>query len=464
MLTNTNFKRVFSFLFFFLSASVFWTGCHNQDSGSAPHFQNLPAWANEAVVYELFVRDFTPQGTFKATQEKIPYLKELGVDIVWLMPIYPIGQKGRKGSLGSPYSVQNYYEVNPEFGTKQDFKNLVRAIHQAGLKIIIGFVPNHSANDYVEMAQHPDWFMRDQNGKFTREVQDWSDITDFNYDNPDLRKHIIEILKYWIREFDIDGYRFDVAGMVPDDFWRQAVPAMRSVKEELFLLAEWEDHKFIDFGFSADYNWKMLHAFQDLQTHSKTVGQMLQIYQTKYEQYFPEGRFLSFIENHDEQRAVKKFGIDRLEPYAAFIFTTPGLPLLFMGQEFGDTNYNASASLFEKVTINWQDFDSTLFSFYKKLTELRHAFPFNAGQWQVVHHDNQTRTLVYSNILNNQAVVAVLNFDDKAQTVAFEIPDTLHFIMDRPVVEWLTGKEISLQKSNRLTMQPFSAKILVAID
>lgn len=436
-------------------------GCKSQETKTNKDFELVPAWAKDAVIYELFVRDFTPEGTFKAAEAKIPYLKDLGVDIVWLMPIYPIGEKGRKGTLGSPYSVKNYYQVNPEFGNKEDFRSLVQAVHQAGMKIIIGFVPNHSANDYVEMANHPDWLMRDANGNFTREVKEWSDITDFNYDNPRLRLHIIDIMKYWIEEFDIDGYRFDVAGMVPDDFWKQAIPEIRKVKPDLFLLAEWEDHKFIDFGFSADYSWKILHDLYDLRKYSKTVSQVVKTYQSKYDRYFPEGRFLNFIENHDEQRCIKKFGKTVFKPYTAFVFAMPGLPLLFMGQEFGDVTYNGSGSLFEKVTISWQAFDSTIFHFYKKLVDLRHNFPVNKAQCQKLKIDDQQRTMVIAETFEDKALLLILNFSNQTQKVSFSLPAYLDQLVNKSVLEWFSGKRIKLSENNEIPVSANDVKILL---
>ncbi len=435
--------------------------CQKQENLQKPISESVPEWAKQAVLYELFVRDFTPEGTFKSIQQKIPYLKKLGVDIVWLMPIYPIGEKGRKGTLGSPYSVRNYYEVNPEFGTKEDFRDLVETIHKAGMKVIIGFVPNHSANDYVEMAAHPDWFMRDEKGNFTREVAEWSDITDFNYDNPQLRQHIIDILKYWLSEFDVDGFRFDVAGMVPDDFWRQAVPEMRKVKSDIFLLAEWEDKKFIDFGFSADYSWSVLHTLKDVYKGKKTVSQLVQAYENKLANYSPDGMFINFVENHDEPRAVLVFGKQHFKPFAAFTFTVPGMPLLFMGQEFADTDYSSWRSLFEKEPIDWADFDSTTYRFYKTLVDLRHSFPLNFSQWQVLHISDETKTLAYAVHNSDGCLIAVLNFNAAGQRINFSLPETLSPFTGKEAKEIFSGEKIKLSKEFEVELQPYDVKVFL---
>jgi glycosidase len=439
---------------------LFLLSCSHHSDNSGKYTKNIPSYARNAVVYELFIRDFTPEGTFQAARQKIPYLKNLGVDIVWIMPIYPIGEKGRKGSLGSPYSVKNYFEVNPEFGTKEDFKRLVQEIHHAGMKVIIGFVPNHSANDYVEMEKHPDWFMRDSQGNFTREVKDWSDITDFNYDNPELRKHIISIMKYWIENFDIDGYRCDVAGMVPDDFWKEAVLELRKVKPDLFLLAEWEDYKFIRFGFTADYSWKLLHTMKDVHAGNKGISSLMEVFRSKYEHYFPSGMFLNFLENHDEPRSVQIFGKNHIQPFASFIFTIPGIPLLLMGQEFGDTSYSSWRSLFEKEPINWAQFDSSLYKMYRRLIELRHTFPFNEAKFDVILNSNRQNLLIYALNYRQKTVLVAVNLSDKDQSLDFT-----EFISKYPYLSgnyqnWYSGNSVSIRPGISLSVKPNTAVIL----
>lgn len=440
------------FLLFFLLS------CSKENSARTKN-QNFNDLVNKAVVYELFVRDFTPEGTFKATEEKVPYLKKLGVDIIWLMPIYPIGEKGRKGTLGSPYSVQNFFEVNTEFGTKEDFRSLVKAIHKAGMKVIIGFVPNHSSNDYIEMKNHPDWFMRDKDGNFTREVKDWTDITDFNYDNPELRKYIFSIMKYWIQEFDIDGYRCDVAGLVPDDFWREAIPEIKKIKKDLFLLAEWEDKKFIDFGFTADYSWSILHTLRDLHQNKKKVSDLVQIYSKKLKKYRPNGLFMNFLENHDEPRSVILFGKNHIEPYATFSFTTPGIPLLLMGQEFGDTSYNSWRSLFEKEVLDWEHFDSSLYNMYSKLIQIHHSFPINESQWDTLMIMDKEKILGYSlTSPSEEKLIILLNFSGQEQTLKVSEIYKEGIELKGEYHELLHGKKITLEED--LALPPYSASIL----
>ncbi len=330
-----------------------------------------PEWARKGVLYEVFPRVYTAQGNFRALQEKLPYIKELGIDIIWIMPIYPIGEKGRKGTLGSPFSIKDFRKINPEYGSEADFRALVEAIHRLGMKVIVGMVPNHSANDHVEMERHPDWFMRDEEGNFTREVADWSDVTDFNYDNPEMRRYMLETLLYWIEKFDVDGYRVDVAGMVPLDFWKEAIPRLRQIKPELYLLAEWEDPQLLIAGFNSDYDWTLYHLLKDIREGKKRSGEAVALIAEKDRRYPQNALPMRFLENHDEPRSLAVFGPQAIEAYATFIFTVPGIPLIYAGQEIGETE---KPSLFEKTELNWAQADTALQNLYRRLIRWRKQY------------------------------------------------------------------------------------------
>lgn len=330
-----------------------------------------PRWARHGVIYQVFPRVYTHQGTFHALQRKLDYIHQLNVDIIWLMPIYPIGEKGRKGSLGSPFSVKDFRKVNPEYGTDADFRNLVDAIHQKGMKVIIGMVPNHASNDNVLMKEHPDWFMRDEQGNFTREVADWSDITDFNYDNPEMRRYMKETLIYWVKEFDVDGFRCDVAGMVPYDFWKDALAELRKVKPDIYLLAEWEDPRILLAGFNSDYDWTLYHLLKEIRSGKKRTVEAVNLIAQKDSLYPRNALPMRFLENHDEQRSLFVFGPQAIEAYATFIFTAPGIPLIYAGQEIGETE---KPSLFEKSELHWAEADTALLNMYRSLIRLRKAY------------------------------------------------------------------------------------------
>lgn len=335
---------------------------------SSRKMKPAPPWAQHGVVYQVFPRVFTPEGTFRALQDRLDYIRGLEVDIIWLMPIYPIGKRGRKGTVGSPFSVRNFRGINSDYGTEEDFRDLVRAIHRRGMKVIIGMVPNHAANDNVLMGEHPEWFARDEQGNFTREVADWSDVTDFNYRNPGLRHYMLETLKYWVGEFDIDGYRCDVAGMVPYDFWKIALPELRAIKSDLYLLAEWEDPRILLTGFNSDYDWTLYHLLKEIRAGKKRTADAIAWVEKKRNHYPVNSLPMRFLENHDEQRSLQVFGVEAIEAYATFLFTVPGIPLIYAGQEFGETK---KPSLFEKSTLNWHKADTALTGMYRSLIDLR---------------------------------------------------------------------------------------------
>lgn len=222
-----------------------------------------PEWAKNATIYEVNTRQFSVDGNFKAVEAQLPRLKEMGVDIVWFMPIYPISQKNKKGSLGSPYSVADFKAVNPAYGTIADFKALVNRAHALGLRVILDWIPNHTGWDHVWTKQHPDWYTR-VNGKMiapidpkTNKPTDWDDVVDLDYNNPAMRKGMIEAMQYWIKECDIDGYRCDVAGFVPNDFWAELRPQLDKIKT-VFMLSEWEDEPDqFKSCFNMNYGWAM---------------------------------------------------------------------------------------------------------------------------------------------------------------------------------------------------------------
>ncbi|RMG61264.1 MAG: alpha-amylase [Calditrichaeota bacterium] len=339
-----------------------------------------PEWARRGVLYELYVRAFSPEGTFRGAMARLDHLEHLGVDVVWLMPIYPIGQAGRKGSLGSPYSVRDYRAVNPELGSEADFRALVNEIHRRGMKVILDIVPNHSANDHPFMATHPDWFMRDEQGNFTREVPEWSDVTDLNYDNPELRAYMKETLLYWVREFDIDGYRCDVAGMVPLDFWRDALAALKAEKPDIYLLAEWEDPQLLLAGFHSDYDWTLYHLLKDIRHKKNRTAEAVSLVAEKDSLYPRNALPMRFLENHDEERSLSVFGAAGIQAYATFLFTLPGIPLIYAGQEWGELH---RPSLFEREPIHWEQADSSLLELYRGLIRMRKTYRcFTEGRYQ----------------------------------------------------------------------------------
>jgi glycosidase len=263
-----------------------------------------PQWSKNAAIYQLNTRQFSPQGTFAAAEKQLPRLKELGTDIIWLMPVHEIGRQNRKGSLGSPYSVKDYYSVNPEFGSLGDFKHFVNTAHALGLHVILDWIANHTAWDSNLVSEHPDWYARDWKGDFRPTPWwDWPDIIDLDYSQPALRKYMIDALKYWVREADVDGYRCDVAGFVPNDFWNQARRELDAIKP-VFMLAEWEARDLHAEAFDMTYAWSWYDAVSKIALGKADLNTLYVYYSWNEKAYPPDIMRMNFVSNHDKNAWV----------------------------------------------------------------------------------------------------------------------------------------------------------------
>ena len=333
--------------------------------------ESIHDWSKCSNVYEINVRQFSPAGTFAEVEKQIPRLKKMGVEILWLMPIHPIGLKGRKkteNDLGSYYSVQNYRGINPEFGTEKDFQSLVKTAHKEKCKIIIDWVANHSALDHPWVSSHPDFYVHDSSGNIISPF-DWTDVYKLNYKNKALRDSMTESMKYWISKFDIDGFRCDVAEEVPTDFWKSCINKLKENKD-LFMLAEGNKAELHRAGFDATYNWTLMGDMKDLyekKINLKTFEERV----TQNQKSFPSGSLrLNFTSNHDENSwngtEFEKYG-DAYKAFAVFAFSAyQSLPLIYNGQEFSN---NKRLAFFTKDEIDWSG--SSLVDFYETLLNLK---------------------------------------------------------------------------------------------
>jgi glycosidase len=335
-------------------------------------------WLNGASIYEVNVRQYTPEGTLQAFEKHLPRIRKMGVDVLWFMPLTPISIKNRKGSLGSYYAASNYMDINPEFGSTEDFKQLVLAAHALGFKVIIDWVANHTGWDHI-WTQHADWYLKDDQGNFT-ETHGWEDVIDLNYQNQDMQAAMIHAMKYWIGMFDIDGFRCDMAHLVPLSFWQKARTDLEQLKQLLWL-GECDDDAYSDV-FDITYGWRWMHDSEklryneDLPAHIQHMTGTLQHYKS-----LPAGaEKLLFTGNHDENSwngtAYEKYA-DLALPLAAFTFLYPAVPLIYGGQEIPNTK---RLSFFDKDQLDWPASDPpALASFYESLISLhRHpAFGFN---------------------------------------------------------------------------------------
>src|ERR1051325_10666012 len=315
----------------------------------------VPAWLREGVIDEIFPRNFSVQGSFNGITTRLDELKDLGVNIVWLMPIHPLGEKMRKGTLGSPYAVRDYYAINPDYGTEADFQRLVSEAHKRGMKVIIDVVANHTAWDSVLMA-HPEFYKHDGSGKIIPPEKDWTDVAGLNYDNPKLREYMIAMLKHWIDPgtFDVDGFRCDVAFAVPTSFWEEAHAELIKVKPDIMLLAEASKPDLMVKAFDADYSWPLLGTLNDVLLEGAPASEFKRSWEQTRQQ-FPRGSLhLRMSDNHDEPRAVARFGLRGALAASALMFTLDGVPLLYNGMEVGDATESGAPALFEKLPGFWQ--------------------------------------------------------------------------------------------------------------
>ena len=328
-----------------------------------------PDWTNNLTIYEVNLRQYTPQGTLRAFREHLPRLKSLGVGILWFMPIQPIGTVNRKGTLGSYYSVQDYYGINPDFGTLDEFRSLVDEIHELDMYIILDWVANHTAWNNPMASEHPEWYTKNDEGNFQSPPgTNWDDVIDLDYSNDDLRAYMTAAMEYWVREVGIDGFRCDVAGMVPTDFWESVIPALQKIKP-VFMLAEWDDPELLENAFHADYNWGLYHVLKDIAAGEKEFSEIQEYYQTPPKSYPLTALRMNFLDNHDEnswgRNMISHFG-QNLYPLVTMIFTLPGMPMIYSGQE---AKLNKQLRFFDKDTIPWDDVPDS--KFYQELINLR---------------------------------------------------------------------------------------------
>jgi len=381
-----------------------------------------PEWVHNAILYEIFVRSFSKEGNFAGVQRRLDYLKELGVNTLWLMPIHPVGEVKRKGSYGSPYAVKDYYAVNPKFGTKQDFKQLVEAAHQKGMHVILDMVLNHSAWDNPLIKKHPEWYTQDDSGNIISPNSDWTDVADFNYDNKALRKYMIDMLKYWVQEFGVDGFRFDVAGLVPVDFWVEARKELQQIDPEIFFLAEDSQPVMHVSAFDATYSWTLYWGLMSIfqkDTSATVIQKVLQREEYKY----PKGAIrMRFTENHDEQRAAKMLTKPQAFAGAVFVNTIPGIPLVYNGQEVGAT---VKPTLFDRDIIQWKEGDQDYFDLYKMLFSLRksHSLIID-GDFELKKANPEDAVVAFTRFGQDETLLIVINFKNKSQKteITFENP------------------------------------------
>jgi glycosidase len=344
----------------------------NQTDPMSKIFQTVD-WAHTTNIYEVNVRQYTREGTFNAFAKELPRLKDMGVQTIWFMPITPISVLNRKGALGSYYACSDYTTINSEFGTLDDFKKLVKKAHKLGFKVMIDWVANHTGWDHVWTKSNPDFYSQDDQGSFLPPFPDWEDVIHLNYYNKELRKAMIDAMKFWISECDLDGFRCDMAHLVPLDFWKEARTELDAMKH-LFWLGEMEDVNYHEV-FDASYSWELLHTMEKYQKQETGINGIDSVL-FKYNSLFPRTALKAlFTSNHDENShsgsEYERIG-DAAIPFAVLCATWNGIPLVYSGQEL--PLVNKRLHFFDKDLIPWTG-EYALHDFYKTLLNLRLSNP-----------------------------------------------------------------------------------------
>jgi len=371
-------------------------------------------WVRDGVVYEIYPRAFSPQGNFNGITTRLDDLKDLGVNILWLMPIHPIGQERKKGSIGSPYAVRDYYAINPDYGTKEDFKKLIAEAHRRGMKVIIDIVANHTSWDSVLM-KHPEFYKRDAKGNITYPY-DWFDIAALDYSNQELRRYMTAMLKYWIRDFDLDGFRCDVAGELPTEFWENVRTELEQIKPDIVMLAEAHKAELLVKAFDLDYSWPLHNALTNALQGRGRASEIRDAWEDEVKKWPRNSLHLRFSDNHDERRAIARFGEPGTLAASALMFTLDGVPLLYNGMEVGDTTESGAPALFEKLPIFWPIAERRpeFPRFYKQIMALRRSSnALRRGALDWLRNSDESRVLTYTRRAEDEEVLVAINLSNR---------------------------------------------------
>ena len=388
-------------------------------------------WARDAVIYSVYLRSFSEEGTFAALQERLPELKELGVTVLWLLPIHPVGEENRKGVLGSPYSVRDYFAIDSSYGTAEDFRRLVDAVHAEDMHILLDLVANHTAWDSRLMQMHPDWFSRNAEGEIIPPNEDWYDVADLDYADPDLREYMISMMRYWVEDVGVDGFRCDVAELVPIEFWDAARRELDSVKPVLMISEGTLPEHHLE-AFDITYSWAVYDNLVPLLEGERSVEVIDKMLRNERYQ-FPTGSLrLRFLTNHDKNfwdgPAVERYGGDGLGLVTVLVNTLPGIPLIYTGEEVAN---NRRLSHFTKTDVDWSR-PRRMGALMTTLNHLRaETGLLSRGDFVRVAVPDD-RIYAFLRVLGKKVVLVVLNFSPDRRTATMEIPlETLGLDPDR---------------------------------
>ena len=419
-------------------------------------------WSYSAVLYEMNIRQLTPEGTLRAAEKKLEFLREMGIDAIWMMPIYPIGEEGRKGSLGSYYSIRDYKAVNPEFGTMEDFDSFVAKAHSLGIKVILDWVANHTARDAKWLQTKPaDWYEREDDG--TAKVPwDWTDTAKLNYSNHDVWRGQIDAMRFWAEQHAIDGFRCDMAMLVPIEFWQQATEVLRAIKPDIFMLAEAEQQNLFDRAFDMCYAWEIHHLMCDIARGERRVWDLRNKLYANRENYPASAMRMMFTSNHDENSwsgsEFHRFGAAREIMTALTFVWEDAMPLIYTGQEVG---YDHSFAFFDRDHIPAEQYqpckDTEL---YRKLIALKHSeAALQAGErgGRMIEIENNAKDCMMTFVreVGDSRVVAIMNLS----------PYTIHADFNNGIyageyTNALTGEKVLLPLHLEQDIEPWGYTLL----
>lgn len=394
----------------FLVCSIF--GQQQSRDVSKETARNSHDWIRDAVIYQIWERAYSQKGDFNGITNDLDRIKDLGVDVLWLMPVHPIGQLKKKGSIGSPYAVRDYYGVNPDYGTPADLKRLVSEAHRRGLKVIIDVVVNHTSWDNKLITEHSEFYKKNDKGEIIPPVPDWADVAGLDYDKPAVRKYIIDNLKSWIRDYDLDGFRCDVALFIPTDFWDQARAEVDKVKADTVWLAEAEKPDLLVKAFDVDYSWNLHSTLTEVLQGVKPASAMRKLWEEQVGIFPKRSIRMRFSDDHDERRAIVRFGEKGALAAQTLAFTLDGVPLIYNGMEVGDAAESGAPALFERLPIFWQIAERRpeFPRYYKSMIALRKSsVALRRGDVTWLRNSDENRVVTFSRRSGTDELLIAVN-------------------------------------------------------
>lgn len=454
--------RKINFFLAFLCLSLLLSG--QQEINAQEHhtqhgepFDQVPK-GQDVAIYQVNIRSFSKEGTLKAVEDRLDEIKALGVNVVYLMPIYPVGQVRSAGGLGSPYAVKDYKAVNPDFGTLEDLRSLVAEAHKRGLAVLLDWVPNHTSWDNAWITEHKDWYQQDSLGNIIiPPTTNWQDVAQLDYTNPELRQEMIDALQYWVRTANIDGYRFDAANWVPFDFWKQAVDSLRAIDgRQLLLLAEGDREDHMKAGFDFTFGFNFFYTLKDQIFHEKKPASLVEVStEREYANALHDSqRVVRYVSNHDvniyEGTPMELFG-GKKGAMATFIVAAymKGVPMIYNGQEIG---YAKRLEFFNRTPIDWTAADQEVLAEYKKVLGFyNNSEAIRKGQLKAFSNED---VVAFTKELAGDKALVLSNLRNKA--VTFTLPADVQ--KQKGWKDAFSGKKTILKK--QVTLQPFEYLVL----